>query len=477
MKLKSFITIILSLALFFSLNLTALADVEIDKIEVIKIQNSSATVKWHTSHSVRGTIFYGLKIDELNQVMDSAQYEYDHETTLNNIKKDNKYFFKIVAIDVDGNRTEAFTQTFETWGMTEVSQIPTIVSKQVLQTSYDAVGIAWTTDIPSRATISLSSLDDPNRLASYGAYDTIHYLYIYSLKPEQKYNVVITAESKSGDKVSAGFSFNTSQALGTWPKLSISNYQPLSPNSQMIAGNHASVSWETNLVARSYIYYGTAPGAYHKMITVNTVPSYKHQVYLEGLEPQTTYYYKIIVNDSLYGQSAQSLEKSFTTQWSPQVLSEKILTDATNSGSTAAKYTVDSDNDGLSDSQELAYGTDRLNADTDSDGYNDALEIKNNFNPRGYGRTLAQMEKALANKKSVEAKKAGQLVSWLPYQKTLPSNWTALVNAYVFGGYPVETIRQAVKYDSHIVNTTVPWRIWQSSDDYLYRIKITNTTS
>ncbi|MDO9399751.1 MAG: hypothetical protein Q7T79_03660 [bacterium] len=47
----------------------------------------------------------------------------------------------------------------------------------------------------------------------------------------------------------------------------------------------------------------------------------------------------------------------------------------------------DSDNDGLSDREEVkTYSTNPLNADTDSDGYQDGAEVKNGYNPKGSGK-------------------------------------------------------------------------------------------
>lgn len=47
----------------------------------------------------------------------------------------------------------------------------------------------------------------------------------------------------------------------------------------------------------------------------------------------------------------------------------------------------DTDNDGLSDREELkVYNTNPLNADTDGDGYKDGDEVKNGYNPEGAGK-------------------------------------------------------------------------------------------
>ena len=49
----------------------------------------------------------------------------------------------------------------------------------------------------------------------------------------------------------------------------------------------------------------------------------------------------------------------------------------------------DSDQDGLTDREEAkVYGTDPLKADTDGDGYPDGQEVKNGFNPKGPGKLL-----------------------------------------------------------------------------------------
>ena len=48
---------------------------------------------------------------------------------------------------------------------------------------------------------------------------------------------------------------------------------------------------------------------------------------------------------------------------------------------------VDSDSDGLFDREEIeVYKTDPLNSDTDADGYLDGEEVKGGYNPKGEGR-------------------------------------------------------------------------------------------
>ncbi len=53
---------------------------------------------------------------------------------------------------------------------------------------------------------------------------------------------------------------------------------------------------------------------------------------------------------------------------------------------TTPSVTLDSDNDGLTDAQEMIYGADQNNPDTDGDGYQDGLEVNSGYNPMGAGK-------------------------------------------------------------------------------------------
>ncbi len=63
------------------------------------------------------------------------------------------------------------------------------------------------------------------------------------------------------------------------------------------------------------------------------------------------------------------------------VFSFTWITLAKDKTSDAKNIFIDTDQDGLSDEEEKAYGTDPHKADTDGDGYNDGAEIKSGYDP------------------------------------------------------------------------------------------------
>ena len=52
---------------------------------------------------------------------------------------------------------------------------------------------------------------------------------------------------------------------------------------------------------------------------------------------------------------------------------------------------IDSDSDGLLDSEEYLLGTDKFKSDTDNDGYSDLAEIENGYNPSGEGKISEEL--------------------------------------------------------------------------------------
>lgn len=63
---------------------------------------------------------------------------------------------------------------------------------------------------------------------------------------------------------------------------------------------------------------------------------------------------------------------------------------------------TDADKDGITDEDEVLYGTDPHNVDTDSDGYTDATEIQSSWNP--LSRELSPGQKAFSPEENTPKK-------------------------------------------------------------------------
>lgn len=133
-------------------------------------------------------------------------------------------------------------------------------------------------------------------------------------------------------------------------------------------------------------------------------------------------------------------------------------------------YNLDSDNDGLANFEEYyIWKTDPYKLDSDNDGYNDLLEIKNNYNPNGYGRYYYDQfsyGKPRVWSPSVEKDKAAYLNAELVYRMgrdigVNAADWSTLVNAYIYGGYSIEEIKNTLVYGPGQVHPTIPAVNWR----------------
>ena len=74
----------------------------------------------------------------------------------------------------------------------------------------------------------------------------------------------------------------------------------------------------------------------------------------------------------------ESIEDDTWREWCEQVATPDEEDETTDTS-------IDSDSDGLTDAEEIQYGTDPADADSDDDGYSDGTEVQSGYNPNGPG--------------------------------------------------------------------------------------------
>lgn len=309
--------IIFMSAAFAVCSLQARAFVGFENIQVYEIENGTAKIKWSTPcWQTKGTVYFGENPDDLNRYIGYSLYNYYHETILTGLKKDKKYYFKIIAIDRLENEEESFLQSFSTKGMEKEDLIkPQFKEQKILQTINDATAVYWTTNEETRAVIYYGAEGDGlNKTAKANKFQEEHELLIQKLKPGTRYNLKIVAEDKSGNKTNGRFfTFNTGDYKNE-PEPAIFNVNPLSPNEKSIFSRRITIDFKTNLVARSIIQYGVVPGKYKKKVAVSEFRQLNHRITLTDLQPETMYYYKITAYDSFGKKKIITPEMTFVTK-------------------------------------------------------------------------------------------------------------------------------------------------------------------
>ena len=439
----------------------------ITQITVTDFNNNKGTLNWKSNQPAKGTVFYGADSDNLNSSMNYPAYDYDHATVLSGLNENTSYYYKIVAYNRSGERIETFIQSFKTGELVDTIA-PEFLEADLLQVTANAALISFESNEKVKATVyygkTEDNLDKKKSSSSYATYGTIS---LDKLTPYARYYVRVEIQDEDGNKAESRklFEFRTGGDVQNGNNFSIYDIQPLNFDIQYISDTSATIKWKTSLVAKSYIQYGEKSKKYNKekIYANNGEWSNTHQVTITGLKQNTTYYFKITAEKSLYNKTVSSAEYSITTMPTQQaVLGTKI--------SANDSSAIDSDHDDLSDSYELSLGTDPKDPDTDNDGYRDGLEVKNGYDPKGLGKLVKLIYGQPRASLSYEQAKAIELKNALDKElgkfSVSRNDWFTMVNAYVYGNYPVESISQSVKWSGKTVHPSINWQLWKSAPDY-----------
>ncbi len=458
------ISIIIGIFLtFFSWAASARAEFSITSAKATKIENGHANLTWGTSSPTKAVVYYGQSQDKLDIVIHYDLYGYEHDLILNGLEKDKTYYFKIISQDRSGEEVATFVQSFSTKDMADTIA-PKFIYKNAEQITANAAALRWVTNEDTRGTIYYgieNSSRVPEQTTGDGALKKDHMVYLYNLINDQPYYAKLKAADNAGNIAEHTYYFVPKGPIKDGSIFEIYGVKPLSYDGELIRPESATILWGSTLVSAGSLSYGTAPGRYSwNVIADNGAYALEHRAELGQLTPNTTYYYVINARDSLYQKNLVSPEYSFSTSVPQKSLGVKIVEE---------KADLDSDQDGLMDAYESEIGTDPYNSDSDGDGYDDGLEVKNNYNPLGYGRAVQQILSRPAilsvNEKNKLADLKKQINARIGQTKIDKRSWLTLANAYVYGGYSAEDVVRAIG-GAKTVHPSFSREVWETSADY-----------
>lgn len=465
--MKNWLKIILIITLFIgsytNASLALASDLIISQVSVGNFENNTAQLSWRTNQSSRGNVYFGLDPDNLKYRINYNGYDYNHTVTLTGLESKTTYYYKINAVSGDGESSQTFILNFETGKIKDTTE-PKLLSSQLIQVTSDAAAFAWTANKEVKSVIYYGIGENNfNKSKKISRYATTNTLTLTGLKAYTKYSAKIKIIDKNGAYYYSNvFTFRTGGDINRKTALSVYDVEPISYESSLVSSHQVTIKFKTNIASKAYIKIGTRSKKYGKNTEITSFPRQTtHQITLTDLEPNTTYYYVLTAKSDIYGHSKSTAEYQFTTlpEQSQEVLGEKI-----------SSSDVDSDKDGLSDSYEVAIGTDPFNYDTDGDGYNDGTEIKNGYNPKGPGKMVKLIYGQERTSLGYEQAKANELKKLLEQKigkfYITNQNWFTLVNAYAYGGYPIDAIAKSIKWSGKTVHPTIPWVLWRNSADY-----------
>lgn len=310
-KIYYHISILIIISQFFGFFALAKSN-SINNLKIDVLSDGRALLSFSSQLDSRSTVYFGLKKDELNWQIGNLDYKRRHEVVLSGLRKDEDYYYKIVLRDSSGRSIESFINYFNTKDMVFTSP-PEIRNFSLLQVIDSSAFFSFNTNREVRYEFYYSDdIDNLNRRVTNRRFLSNHKILINRhLKPNTNYYYRLDIYDRDNNLRSKTGRFKTRSA--DFSQIKINNLMPSHSQEMPMMAERAIISWQTNILSTSEIYYGEDPQRLRTRVRVSESPSFNHYIVLENLKADTQYYFQIRLRSSLNNASLNSQVYSFKT--------------------------------------------------------------------------------------------------------------------------------------------------------------------
>ncbi len=275
----------------------------ISGIEVTGITENLAVISWFTDVPADSRVWYDIALGLWSERYEPALVT-QRGLAVVGLVPDTLYYYKVESTNASGVTTVSDVYTFRTL---PAAAPPVITDIQVTGITENLAIVNWLTDVPADSRVKYDIALGLWFEEYAPALVTQRGLAVVGLVPDTLYYYRV--ESTNADGVTATSDVYTFQTL---PPAAIPN-PPVISNIQetQITQVTASISWETDTLADSWVYYGEVDGVWEPVVYFAGLVN-SRDIGLFGLKPGTVYYYYVGSTDA-YNQTATSTVRSFTT--------------------------------------------------------------------------------------------------------------------------------------------------------------------
>ncbi|MDI6793047.1 MAG: fibronectin type III domain-containing protein [bacterium] len=250
---------------------------------------NGAEVSWLTDEPATSKVIYGesLKVRLVNDEI--IGYTLSHRVKLTGLKAGITYYITAKPKDMFGNEADPPPQIFHL-PSTQPPEPLVITGLSVVPTT-DSAQITWLTNHPATTQVFYGETRGPGLSTTLASQlTTSHTVNLTGLDPDTTYYFKVESRDSTAELAFEEGDFRTNESTSTTP-LTITN---LSTHPTI---NSVQINWTTNRPATTKAFYGKTTGL-GLSTTLASQLTTLHTVNLTGLNPDTTYYFKVESRDS-----------------------------------------------------------------------------------------------------------------------------------------------------------------------------------
>jgi hypothetical protein len=281
---------------------------QIASARVEGITQNSATVLWETDELGDSFVEYGPGVSYGLSSADKT-YTLHHSVLLQDLSVDRTYHFRAMSADSSGNTGIGPDLTFKTEKTPSQPDTtpPRISAIDVSGVTNSRAVVMWTTDELAGSEVEYGKTSGYGLRSSDPTFANIHSIVLENLNASTTYHFRVKSSDVSGNgpSVSQDQEFRTVAAPdATPPRISAIKVTGITSNS-------ATVTWSTDEPSTSVVDFGNGTQYGRKLTSQLNV--LLHGLVLTGLQPATTYHFRVCSTDPTGNTAAPSADMIFTT--------------------------------------------------------------------------------------------------------------------------------------------------------------------
>jgi type VI protein secretion system component Hcp len=269
------------------------------------ITHVSATISWTTDELSDSQVAYGTGEYSIASPLDTNMVT-SHVFVLEGLTPKTQYSYRVISRDAAGNLGVSDYFTFATAEVPDTTA-PAITNVMLAGVTHVSAYITWATDEPADSRIEFGTTTEYGGTSLFDpALVTMHAQVIAGLLPSTMYHYRVLSRDAAGNlAVSGDCTFTSALLPDTTPPI-------ISGVAITRSSTTATITFTTNEETSDGIEYGITT-AYGTSTPLDPAMLKSHSVRLEGLAPETTYFFRIVACD-MQGNVIVSTDYSFTTK-------------------------------------------------------------------------------------------------------------------------------------------------------------------
>ncbi len=253
-------------------------------VGISDVTTSTAVISWLTDVPSDSQVEYGTTFVYDTFTTLDPEIVTQHKQSLSGLEASTTYHFRVMSRDAAGHLAiSLWDYTFRTADLPD--QVPPVISAvATADITSSEVTIYWKTNEPSDSQIAYGETAQYGRLSVHDrAMVTIHSLALTNLSAGTTYHCQVMSRDETGNLGTSGdLAFSTLENAPIISHITVSG----------VSARVATISWNTDVASDTQITYGTTDDC-----SISTdpdpIPATIHVQQLTGLEPETTYYFRV----------------------------------------------------------------------------------------------------------------------------------------------------------------------------------------